>query len=484
MPNQISSFPSLDTIEYARPRFPILDLSPNVSEPDSLIDLYKYRRTVPQTPIAPDFLLTIIPPNLVMAARSPIEVEDQEAKWIHRDKLTQIEIQEYRDRGLQPPADLLKRAAHGGESVRSRQAKYPDINTNNSKIQQAQSLESPPISPHEEFEEYDEEASNAEDPRTSEELAEEELYEDDSAYTMSKLRASSSKIPLATSSPLPIPVEHLERDTPLRRRRETSDEWDEDYTPQLRMRSRGNSMGSQVLLDDEVFDSPGSAPSSPPRNRNQAKIRAPSASNKLTNNKQRTDARHVRTSSGQRPGSRSGTHDRPRTAAHRPEGDPPWMDQMFKPDPMLPPDQQMLPTHAKRMMAERWEKEGKVGSVYDRELSPVQIYDETKMKPYLESKDPHVEQQWHAEPQNQREEETSQLEPSNNVSSWPLKPVNTLDVPRTPNPDHGGYSTMPKVQKTASIIPPPSPRPIDQSFQFEQEKQEKKKGGCGCCVVM
>ncbi|TKA66509.1 hypothetical protein B0A49_09381 [Cryomyces minteri] len=41
---------------------------------------------------------------------------------------------------------------------------------------------------------------------------------------------------------------------------------------------------------------------------------------------------------------------------------------MYKPDPMLPPEQQMLPTHAKRMLQEQWEKEGKTGSVYDRDF--------------------------------------------------------------------------------------------------------------------
>lgn len=34
---------------------------------------------------------------------------------------------------------------------------------------------------------------------------------------------------------------------------------------------------------------------------------------------------------------------------NRPEGDPPWLATMFKPDPRLPPEQQMLPTHAKRL---------------------------------------------------------------------------------------------------------------------------------------
>ena len=41
---------------------------------------------------------------------------------------------------------------------------------------------------------------------------------------------------------------------------------------------------------------------------------------------------------------------------------------MYKPDPRLPPDQQIIPTHAKRMQQEQWESEGRVGSMYDTDF--------------------------------------------------------------------------------------------------------------------
>jgi len=44
---------------------------------------------------------------------------------------------------------------------------------------------------------------------------------------------------------------------------------------------------------------------------------------------------------------------------------------MYKPDPRLPPDQQVIPTHAKRMQQEQWEKEGKFGNVYDTSFRPL-----------------------------------------------------------------------------------------------------------------
>ena len=53
------------------------------------------------------------------------------------------------------------------------------------------------------------------------------------------------------------------------------------------------------------------------------------------------------------------------------EGEPPWMVSAFRPDPRLPPEQQLLPTVAKRLQQEKWEREGKVGNVYDKEFRPL-----------------------------------------------------------------------------------------------------------------
>lgn len=61
------------------------------------------------------------------------------------------------------------------------------------------------------------------------------------------------------------------------------------------------------------------------------------------------EACSIRSMSAQRPKSRAGLETRPPTAVNRPEGEPPWLATMYKPDPRLPPDQQLLPTHAKRM---------------------------------------------------------------------------------------------------------------------------------------
>ncbi|KAF2860788.1 hypothetical protein K470DRAFT_257573 [Piedraia hortae CBS 480.64] len=50
---------------------------------------------------------------------------------------------------------------------------------------------------------------------------------------------------------------------------------------------------------------------------------------------------------------------------NRPEGDAPWLATMYKPDPRLPQDEQVIPTHAKRLEMERLKREGHEVPVQD-----------------------------------------------------------------------------------------------------------------------
>ena len=400
---------------------------------------------------------------------NPLVVDNQDAKWIHRDKLTQIEIQEYIDRGMNPPAELLNRVGQRREYLRSKQARSPDKNDIiDIERQRIKSPELSPDSPDDEDEPF-----VPADPRTPAEIAR-DPYEGGGSHNMPKLRASSSKIPLATASPLPIPIEHIERDTPLRRKREISNDWDNEHTSPFGIRSRSESIGSQILLDDDLLNGSMSPQRSLSKSQDQPKVRVPPNSTKIANGKQRTSSGTMRAVSGNaRPGTRNGTGDRPRTAANRPEGDPPWMDQIYQPDPMLPPDQQMLPTHAKRIRAEQWEKEGKTGMIYDRELSPVQVYNKGEASPPIGK--------------NKAPNEPQSLPQASNNPPWPLKSIDTSELPKSPNPEHAGYSTMPKVQTTPIIGALPSPRlqsKPEQQLQLEPEKEESQKRNCGCCVVM
>ena len=107
---------------------------------------------------------------------------------------------------------------------------------------------------------------------------------------------------------------------------------------------------------------------------------------------------------------------------------------MYKPDPRLPPDQQMLPTHAKRLAQEQWEKDGKTGSVYDREFRLLNTDDFPHLKPSdsptnkLDNRPPPL---------------TQISQPADRDSQqWPLPSPKLQDKG---NGEHGGYSTIPRI---------------------------------------
>ena len=407
------------------------------------------------------------------------EGDDSSSKWVHRDKLTMIEIQEYKDRGMEVPPELLARAGLRPESRRSKKGRHEsqERGKKDGKRQRARTPSPLPL------EEHDDLQYIPDDPRSAEEIAADSYegnHSDIPIYQHGKLRSSSSRIPLATTSPHPIPTEHIERSTPLpRKRAQSSGDVEEDAIMYSKNRSRGNSMTSQVLLDDgEAIGSAPNSPESPSKRRvskNQAHSRKPSATIKVVPNssstKSRTPSATVRNSPG-RPSTRAGPEGRPRTAANPPEGDPPWLDTMYKPDPRLPPEQQMLPTHAKRMMQEQWEREGKAGSVYDRNFTPVAIVDDnhTAEKPL-----PVPDQARQAIPKRD----------DSLPNEWPMKPNAGSESPKSPSGEHAGYSTMPKLQSTQSLTAVQSPRVQrpEQPLQMEPAEKESKKG-CGCCVIM
>jgi hypothetical protein len=160
-----------------------------------------------------------------------------------------------------------------------------------------------------------------------------------------------------------------------------------------------------------------------------------------------------------------------------PEGDPPWMVNSYKPDPRLPPDQQLLPTVARRLQQEKWEKEGKFGDVYDKEFRP--LNDHSLRPP--ESADA------------EKDIPTDEHQPAED--EWPLK----LEPAKSPTRLGSSYSTMPKIQDTPhtplasprtpvaphapqrEATPQPTPKP---PVERMPEPAEDDKGGCGCCVVM
>ena len=138
---------------------------------------------------------------------------------------------------------------------------------------------------------------------------------------------------------------------------------------------------------------------------------------------------------------------------------------MYKPDPRLPPDQQLLPTVAKRLQQEQWEKEGKFGNVYDTSFRPLSG----------DGFDPPPEPPEAPKPEEREAE-------------WPLRapappksPALSTGRPGT----SGGYSTMPKIVGSPRPTDPlPAPKPVRIPEPPETNEKQKEGGCCAGCVVM
>lgn len=433
------------------------NLSENSSAQDSLLDLYGSNSANRSGMNSMDF-------GERKGTDSALWSNDEDpesSRWIHRDKLAQIESQELQAAGILLPRPRAQSKSSRRERSRDQQTSGHSRSEQSGQIQKRQRID--PL-PTEEAEEAEEEQIIQWDLRRPEEAAEDA----NSGYReLSSGQKGISRIPVFKTSPLPIPLDYLERDTPIQRNRSNGWNGEEDGIayPKSRIRSESIKLG-----DDAATPTPArrAQPDMSP-----SKKAVVSAARKGS-------ASATRAASAQaRPKTRSGVKDGPSSRpptrsgepgqsnyAKTPEGDPPWLASMYKPDPRLPPDQQLLPTVAKRLQQEQWEKEGKFGNVYDRDFRP--LNDEEFQLPEGKA----------------QMAEMSELRPEEH-SEWPLK------MPKSPSPStgrpgtSGGYSTIPKIQ---DIPPSPmSPRvpPPQQAIRTQEPAEEsKQKEGCGCCIVM
>ncbi|GJN82005.1 TeaA receptor TeaR [Purpureocillium lilacinum] len=389
-----------------------------------------------------------------------LEVRDNDdSKWIHRDKLAKIESEELQAAGIfvprtRPPSKQRRersqsRLTRGTESVDMDSRPRKDSAT------LEQLLPSEPSTPHWDL-------------RTPEEIAEAEA----NAYFIANGGKGGSRIPVAKTSPAPIPVDYLERGSPAVRR--PADAVDGDAISYPKPRSRSASLSASLSVSDQA--STGTGPkvakrsvtdTSPKKNAS----RRPSAASKGSAVTGRPKTRSGPTKDA--PGTRPPTRGEGSAASKQPEGDPPWMLNSYKPDPRLPPDQQLLPTVAKRLQQERWEKEGKFGDAYDKDFRP--LNDNEFQKP--------------PEPDAGVAAQTED-EQASQAGEWPLKP----GVAKSPTLRQGSYSTMPKISDKPLPVSPiaspratttgPPPQEKEHAPAAPPEDLDEKKGGCGCCVVM
>lgn len=458
----------------------------------------------------------------------PVEVVDDSA-WIHRDKLAQIEIMEMEAAGI--PVRQSRRSVSTGAGAERRSSRSQSRSRKAVPKDEDQE-EMPPDAYGNAYggdEEYERKRMSAipaadeeehYDPTVDYELRtpEEVAAAYDSRHT---IRPSTSRIPVSKASPVPVPSNVVGRDSPLPRSRQgsASGTWDE---MQYQRKARSGSIGSQAILDDgdgvNTPPRPGSSQlrysdeNSPPKSR-VPKV-GPSGRSKTSvsssNATQRPGSSHGnkarQASNNTKDRTTSNGHkSRPSTShAYNPEGDPPWISSMYKPDPRLPPDQQMLPTHAKRMMQEQWEREGKSGTTYDRDLRLVS--DEPLPSPYERNKSPappplnlnntHFDPPTKApSPSRTPKLEVPSKSPTSpnttNMNAWPLTPESEKrSEAASPRPGtSGGYKITPTIQSPPHIErPQPSPAAtekilVERMPDLDEKAEAQPKKGC-CCVMM
>lgn len=368
--------------------------------------------------------------------------------WIHRDKLAKIESEELQQViRLQRRMTETKSEAGRDRSHDSRQSGTPAASHSEERHE--------PWPQVQEANESDGYESSQWDLRRPDEIASDEAAA--GIYSNPALRKSSSRIPISTASPVPA----------VPRSRAATDE-DDDERSRGRRASEPGAGAEPIYADAEpTTPLPDSRPASrgistaPNTPGKKSTARAAGSANRKTsappNNRKTSTARSRAVSSNQRPTTRSG-ESRPTTAVNRPEGDPPWLATMYKPDPRLPPDQQILPTVAKKLQQEQWEKEGRTPTAYDRDFAPLAVHPDD------------------IPPVPPKREEPAE-EPDT------IEPPPKARTPEPPRPDtRTGYSTMPKLQDTPPLGLTPNPNWTPPTVTAQEKPEKERK--CGCCVVM
>lgn len=382
-------------------------------------------------------------------------VQTQDSRWIHRDKLAKIENEELQAAGIFVPRSRAP-SKQRVTRERSQSRRTAEHSQNRSRKNSSVVDHRPAELAH----------TPSWDLRTPEEIAEEEAV----AYFTSNGLKNGSRIPVAKTSPAPIAVDYHDRAS--RKLAESPEDENMLYSkPSSRSGSMSAgmeptpAMGSNAAARRSVTDVSPKKGTTPAARKVSAPVKTPPG-----------QASRPKTRSGSNSGNRPST----RSGEKPPEGDPPWLINSYRPDPRLPPDQQILPTVARRMQQEKWEKEGKFGDIYDRDFRP--LNDKVLPQRPEGARSPDGEQDEEAKPQGE----------------WPLKP----EAARSPNLRQGSYSTMPKITDkpplspmsplrptTPQVTQPPPQQPAEAQTQAperpeEMEVEEPKKGGCGCCIVM
>jgi len=313
-----------------------------------------------------------------------VDEKDIDSKWIHRDKLAQIERRELAEMGLR-----LSRSSRRGSKVGQKPSKI---------LVESADLWEDTVEGQEEVQidvELEQVRSRrmstdnvAEDIPNHNPIGQDEWFTRQMAHANYNggyaSRPSTSRIPVFKTNPVVGIGSPVEKHSPVHRSRKDSLGWaslNESSGNQMAGGGTGIT-GSQSVLNAaaadaewlEQTDRTSARPdqhSQTPRQSLEQRVRGSpgrwtppnSGVRKVSGARGPSDARQRTIAvTGVDSPRRPTTSGDSRPATARPEGEAPWIATMYKPDPRLPPEEQMLPTHAKRLALEQQEHDSKPAS--------------------------------------------------------------------------------------------------------------------------
>jgi hypothetical protein len=442
-------------------------------------------------------------------SEATIDPDPERSAWIHRDKLARIESQEMAAAGFGMPRN--PRSSRSGSRSASRSASRNAASRSQmSHLAFSNEADTPKVPGFEE-----QSGAGANQDQDSDEYEERLLEEprvDRNMYSRSLPRPSVSRIPVARASPAPVAQSVVERDSPLPRSMSSP----LGDGANANRRSRSQSLGDPAMMVEPT--STRSAIPTKPRPRSshiQDSTSAPSLSQRTTQsltavtrakamNKAaaggsmgrktipRTASKARNTSPKDSPVRRpttGSTRSRPTSFHMRPEGEAPWVATMYKPDPRLPPDQQMLPTHAKRALQGGSDSADEAEKSYPLNIESLSDEELAKMGAL-----PSPESAKKMNATTSTQQNSGSLPPP-----WPLASIksDTRSQTGSAKGTTGGYTITPKI--APPIAPPKMPRSPTVQPQVtssvnagvqrvpdldEKDDGKKKKKGLACCIVM
>ncbi|CAD0111896.1 unnamed protein product [Aureobasidium uvarum] len=438
-----------------------------------------------------------------------IDPDPERSAWIHRDKLARIESQELAAAGFGAPRNRRQSRSDSRSASRSA-SRNPTSRVPASQLAFSGEVNTPKVPGFEE--QSGAGADQGQDSDEYEERLQEEPRVDRNMYSRSLPRSTLSRIPVARASPAPVAQSVVERDSPLPRSMSSP------LGDSASSRSRSRSLGNPAMIAEPAGTR--SAMPSKPRPRSSHIQDSPSVTESPSLTTRTTQSMNAvtrakamnkaavggsvgkktipRTTSKarnpspkdspvRRPTSGS-TRSRPTSFHMRPEGEAPWVATMSKPDPRLPPDQQMLPTHAKRAMQGGSDSADEAEQSYPLNIDSLSDEELVRMGAL-----PSPEATKRAEANASKQQATNTLPPP-----WPLASIKSDARSQTGSAKGptGGYTITPKI--APPIAPPKSPKPpvvqpqvtssvnagVQRMPDLDEKEDGKKKKKLACCIVM